>query len=78
MVLHEREHPVQPVVEGLEAVDAIAVRLQDVYAVLRRVPYLQIPEDEAIGAVGANRDVLLRSDAVGPAGRPPWPCPPRR
>jgi hypothetical protein len=59
VVLEEGENAVAPGVERLEAVEEVAVRLEDVDVVLGGVPDRQVAQDEAVGAVGEHPDVLL-------------------
>ena len=54
----EREHPVVGVVEGLEALQAVAVGLEDVDAVLVGVANGQVADHRAVRAVEADRHVL--------------------
>src|SRR5918998_4966821 len=64
VVLDEGQRPVEAVVVGLEVGQQVAVGLEHVDAVLLGVAHLDVLEDEAVGAVGADGDVLLGADAV--------------
>ena len=62
VVLDEGEHAVLAGVEGLEAVEQVAVALEHVDVVLGGVADLDVAQHEAVGAVGADADVLGRPD----------------
>src|SRR5918998_146034 len=64
VVLDEGQRPVEAVVVRLEVRQQVAVGLEHVDAVLLGVAHLEVLEDEAVGAVGADRDVLRGADAV--------------
>jgi hypothetical protein len=65
----EREHAVLLGLEGLEALDPVAVDLVRVDAVLGDVADGDVGEDEPVGAVGLDADVLRRVDRRAVAGR---------
>ena len=64
VVLDEGENAVLAAVEGLEAVEQVAVALEHVDVVLGRVAHLQVADHDAVGAVGADADVLHRADGA--------------
>ena len=65
VVLDEGQHAVLAGVEGLEAVEQVAVGLEDVDVVLGGVAHGHVAQHEAVGAVGADADVLRRR-SIGP------------
>src|SRR2546427_126862 len=65
VVVRKRQLPVLARVEELHPLEQVAVGLHHVHVVLVRMAELHVAEPQAVGAVGAEPDVLLRADAVG-------------
>src|SRR5215211_6218961 len=62
MVLHEGEHAVLARVIGLEPLGPVPVGFEDVDVVLAGMADGDVPQDEAVGAVRADADVLVVPD----------------
>ena len=78
VVLDEREHAVLACVEGLEAVEQVAIALEHVDVVLGRVPDLEVADHDPVRPVGPDADVLGGLDRRGIAGLPRDPRRSRR
>jgi hypothetical protein len=71
VVLDECEHAVLAVVEGLEAVDQVAIGFEDVDAVLGRMAEGHAAHHESVGTVHPDAYVLDRVDRAVVAGLDP-------